>query len=56
LVAFSATLHFKKIYLLFLKQLQLGHVTGGAVGRNIFQHPLATAVKLANQIAQLMYT
>ncbi|NBP15210.1 aldolase [bacterium] len=38
------------------EQLQLGHVTGAAVGRNIFQHPLATAVKLANQIAQLMYT
>lgn len=36
-------------------QLTLANVAGAAVGRNIFQHPLETAVKLANQIAALIY-
>jgi len=36
-------------------QLTVGNVAGAAVGRNIFQHPLETAVKLANQIAALIY-
>lgn len=37
------------------KQLKLGGVAGAAVGRNIFQHPLNEALKLANSLAELIY-
>jgi fructose-bisphosphate aldolase/6-deoxy-5-ketofructose 1-phosphate synthase len=36
-------------------QLKLGNVSGAAVGRNIFQHPLQEAITIANQLADIIY-
>lgn len=37
------------------KQLEEGKTFGGAIGRNIFQHPLKEALELSNKLSELIY-
>lgn len=46
---------FPQFLTLLEQQLKVGHVAGCAVGRNIFEHPLDTAIAYAQAIAHVVY-